>query len=287
MKSKVLGSAFVVIVGTIISFGQGPAFAQDTVVGQEAEYEFKFEARWVPPAAVPGNAHFTQIVGATHNVAGSLYTVGRRASLGVERVAELGLTGSMLAEIDAGIAAGNVDTTILGTDTFLTPQEVNTFKFSASESHSRLTFLTMIAPSPDWFVGVSDLDLLDANGQWRDQIVIDLDSYDAGTENGTRFSLANAATLPQGFITDLDTAEPNGALFGVGSIARLTLTRVTPLLGDVNLDSAVDFLDISTFVALLSTGTFQAEADIDQNGRVDFLDISPFITILSGLEPMD
>lgn len=54
------------------------------------------------------------------------------------------------------------------------------------------------------------------------------------------------------------------------------------LLGDVNRDSAVNFLDIAPFIALLSDGGFQDEADIDRNTLVNFLDIGPFITILSG-----
>ena len=53
------------------------------------------------------------------------------------------------------------------------------------------------------------------------------------------------------------------------------------LLGDVNLDGIVNFLDISPFIGRLSTGTFQVEADTNENGRVDFLDISPFIVLLS------
>ena len=55
------------------------------------------------------------------------------------------------------------------------------------------------------------------------------------------------------------------------------------LLGDVNLDGVVDFLDIPPFIAILSSGEFQAEADCDGSGSVDFLDISPFVAILSGL----
>ena len=282
MKSKVLSSVLFAIVAPFVFFDSGSAFAQEAVVAQSAEYELEFEGRWVLPASLPSSAHFTQIVGATHNSAASLYAVGQQATRGVERVAELGSTASLVSEINAGIAAGNVDTAILGADTFITPTEVDTFSFTANASHPRLTFLTMVAPSPDWFVGVSDLGLLDTSGQWRDQIVIDLVSYDAGTENGTGFSLSNPASSPQGVITDLDTAEPNGVLFGVGSLARLTLTRVTPLLGDANLDSTVNFLDISSFIVLLTTGAFQAEADIDQNGVVDFLDISPFVAILSG-----
>ena len=55
------------------------------------------------------------------------------------------------------------------------------------------------------------------------------------------------------------------------------------LLGDVNLDGVVDFLDIPPFIAILSSGEFRAEADCDGSGSVDFLDISPFVAILSGL----
>ena len=53
------------------------------------------------------------------------------------------------------------------------------------------------------------------------------------------------------------------------------------LVGDVNCDGSVDFLDISPFIAHLSSGVFSDKADIDGNGIVDFLDISPFIALLS------
>ena len=79
--------------------------------------------------------------------------------------------------------------------------------------------------------------------------------------------------------------------FGVGTmdlvvdmtfVASGVVPETDILLGDVNLDGSVNFLDISPFIALLSTGGFQVEADINQNEAVDFLDISPFIAILSG-----
>ena len=60
------------------------------------------------------------------------------------------------------------------------------------------------------------------------------------------------------------------------------LVETLLLLGDVNQDGMVNFLDISPFIGLLSAGDTQAEADIDQNGTVNFLDISPFIGILAG-----
>ena len=54
------------------------------------------------------------------------------------------------------------------------------------------------------------------------------------------------------------------------------------LLGDVNRDGFVNFLDISPFINRLSSGVFQAEADCNQDGFVDFFDISVFIELLTG-----
>ncbi len=55
-------------------------------------------------------------------------------------------------------------------------------------------------------------------------------------------------------------------------------TSVVP--GDVNLDGAINFGDVVAFVAVLLSGTFQAEADINEDGVVNFFDIGPFIEIL-------
>ena len=52
--------------------------------------------------------------------------------------------------------------------------------------------------------------------------------------------------------------------------------------GDVNLDGAVNFEDISPFISVLMIGEYKAEADIDQNGVVDFADIPTFIQLLIG-----
>jgi hypothetical protein len=54
------------------------------------------------------------------------------------------------------------------------------------------------------------------------------------------------------------------------------------ILGDCNLDGAVDFLDISPFISVLSSGGYLEVADINADGEVGFLDISPFISLLSG-----
>jgi len=43
----------------------------------------------------------------------------------------------------------------------------------------------------------------------------------------------------------------------------------------------VNFSDVSPFIALLSSGQFQAEGDVDGSGEIDFSDIGGFIAILA------
>jgi len=66
------------------------------------------------------------------------------------------------------------------------------------------------------------------------------------------------------------------------SIMVTTLPAQNFLLGDVNLDGVVNFLDITPFIALLTSGLFQSEADVNQDGAVNFLDIGAFINELTG-----
>ena len=65
------------------------------------------------------------------------------------------------------------------------------------------------------------------------------------------------------------------------SAEMLNLQAPSVLLGDCNQDGFVNFLDISPFIALLSTDDFLAEADVNEDGEVDFSDIGPFISLLS------
>ena len=54
----------------------------------------------------------------------------------------------------------------------------------------------MLAPSPDWFVGIDSRDLCD-NGKWRDTWDITmLPPYDSGTDSGLEFTSDDQATSP-------------------------------------------------------------------------------------------
>ena len=51
------------------------------------------------------------------------------------------------------------------------------------------------------------------------------------------------------------------------------------LLGDINLDRALNLLDVDPFISLLDNGEFQAEADINQDGSVNLLDVMLFVDL--------
>ena len=55
----------------------------------------------------------------------------------------------------------------------------------------------MVAPSPDWFLGVNSLSLLE-EGSWVDSVVIELFAYDAGTDSGAIYTSPDEATDPRG-----------------------------------------------------------------------------------------
>ena len=104
------------------------------------------------------------------------------------------------------------------------------------------------------------------------------------TPNGGRLNLGgpsgtalfNVATI-EGVVAssdDIDSVETDDSI--------IHTLAVTLLLGDVNLDRTVDFLDIVPFIDVVTGGGDQAEADINGDGAVDFLDIVPFIDILTG-----
>ncbi len=59
--------------------------------------------------------------------------------------------------------------------------------------------------------------------------------------------------------------------------------RAPAFAGDVNLDGAVNLLDVGPFIDAIALGDYQAEADTNCDGSVDLLDVSSFIEILSSL----
>ncbi|MGI9463847.1 MAG: hypothetical protein ACR2OM_07905, partial [Aestuariivirgaceae bacterium] len=59
-----------------------------------------------------------------------------------------------------------------------------------------VSFVTMIAPSPDWFTGAADIALI-RNGKWIDELEIVLWAWDSGTDGGTTYNADDDDTQPR------------------------------------------------------------------------------------------
>jgi hypothetical protein len=191
-----------------------------------AQYRLTFEATWsaaTHPTDFPPNPHFSGLIGTAHTPDARLWQVGELASLGIKNMAETGVKGPLGAEIDELIAAGDACVKVSGEGIHPSPGKV-TVVFEVSADCPAVSVVTMIAPSPDWFVGVSALNLLE-DGVWVDEKVVELFPYDAGTDSGVSY------TSP-----DLPTASPEGIFMieggpllvgdSVPSLGTFTFTRL-------------------------------------------------------------
>ena len=202
-----------------VSVGIGLAIPVHAAPDQ-VEYEVTFDATWsaaTHPGAYPGGAHWSPLVGTTHNGNVSFWEVGQLATTGIERMAETGATSTLRNEILA--AGADSDTLLLGSG-IASPGNTS-IVFDVNKTHPLVTLVSMVAPSPDWFVGVSGLDLLDGN-QWVEEVVIDLFSYDSGTDSGTNFTSPNADTNPADPISLITT----GPLGGTPALGTFTFRRI-------------------------------------------------------------
>jgi hypothetical protein len=203
-----------------------PAQAQTS--DDSATYTVTFQGNWTTastPDGVVGGAHFTTLIGAVHNAMVTFWAPGGTATTGVENVAELGSTSTFQSEINANSNAVSVIRNGVGGG----GRGSATFEVTVTRDHPLVTLLSMIGPSPDWFVGVSGRSLLDAQAQWLSRLEIDLFPYDAGTEEGTEFSLGNDATSPREAIMSIK---------GTGKFSDVRMARLTFVLSSVPVDEA-------------------------------------------------
>ena len=195
--------------------------AASSVGYSQATYSVEFNATWsaeTHPGEYPANAHFSPLVGTTHDSSVSLWEPGGIASNGIERMAETGATNSLQNEIRNAVGPGRA---ILGRAPGPDSPGFEALEFDVDADMSLITLVTMIAPSPDWFVGVSGFDLR-PNDEWIDSVTIDLFGYDAGTDSGTDFTSADLDTNPAEPIAML-----TDAFVGTPALGTYTFTLIS------------------------------------------------------------
>ena len=124
------------------------------------------------------DAHFSDLGGIIHSPDISFWTLGQVASPGMAQMAVFGAVEILGEEAQAMIDQNKALAFIEDTRQIRPPGQLE-LTFSATPQFSAVTFVSMIGPSPDWFIGCSGLSLME-DGTWLDEVKIDLISYDGG-----------------------------------------------------------------------------------------------------------
>lgn len=200
----------------------------NTISFSEARYTITVTGKWsTPDFAVPAGAHYTTFVGMVHNSQAWLWREGTPASPGTELLAEIGNGTTMLTEIDSMVTARNASSLIL----FTAPATLTGSRMSSvycNTNYSRVSFASMLGPTPDWFVGVSGINLYH-NNNWVSDTSVNLYAYDAGTEEGDLFGYNNPATSPQQTIQLLQASRATVLANGNATLVPIATARFTKL----------------------------------------------------------
>ena len=107
-----------------------------------------------------------------------------------------------------------------------TPNGYNSTKIMVQNMYSMVSLISMIAPSPDWFVGVDSYDLCGMNG-WKENVTMDLLPWDAGTDSGRSFTTEDMATNPVDVIKRItSSSDTQMGADADNAFATVTFTRV-------------------------------------------------------------
>ena len=194
---------------------------------ESAEYLVTFTINWNStdfPTDYPSGAHFSRLIGWSHEADETLFKTGTMASEGIKNMAETGGTSPLDNELKALIEEGKGYEHYIGSGLGSGSGEIE-ISVKVTEQYSSVTLATMVAPSPDWYIAVVDINLME-NNSFVDQKTVEAHVYDAGTDSGSTFTSPNEATDPQIPITlFVDTPLGDGLELNA-TIARVTFKKM-------------------------------------------------------------
>ncbi|XP_058462805.1 spondin-2 [Malaya genurostris] len=105
--------------------------------------------------------------------------------------------------------------------------------FFVDGHHNKVSFITKIIPSPDWFIGLDSYNLC-SGGKWIKNVTIDLNPLDAGTNNGLTFTSPKWPTNPPNVIETITARYPKHLASSffypeikhLPTIAQVTFTKI-------------------------------------------------------------
>lgn len=234
-KIFVIVAPIVIIAGAMFLIMNSQKDAQDTlkqkttisneediitkVVEEEALYKITFTAAWseeTHPAEFPPNPHFSPFVALSHPEEFLLFEENGTSSDGLKIMAETGETNPLDSEIELSIKNGDAFAVVIG-KRIDSPGNTSE-NLLANLENTYVTVVSMIAPSPDWFIS-GTVNLFE-KGDWVDEKTINIMVWDAGTDSGITFTSSDQETNPQEPISlvDFSPLAQNGKVTRMGTL---------------------------------------------------------------------
>ncbi|CAG4949338.1 unnamed protein product [Colias eurytheme] len=178
-----------------------PPENDDCRICEDAKYLLTFDGIWsynTHPQMFPNTkelARFSDVVGAAHNKNYNIFNSNSVASHGLKMLAEQGNTTKLEMEILAQL--GSSVRSLIKASGQPKPNMATTTTFRVSKEYHLVSLVTAILPSPDWFLGVSNMEMCDAaTGVWAPNLTLNIYPLDAGTDSGATFEASNDDTMP-------------------------------------------------------------------------------------------
>ena len=174
------------------------AAARPSMPTSPVEYTVIVKSTWTKvshPFEYPSGAHFSGMIGASHNAKYSIFAIGRRPTPGLERLSEEGKHSPLDTEIRTAIDQGNA-LMLFESGGIKNWRDSMVATVRVDAAHPLVSVVNMVAPSPDWFTGASDVNLAD-NGAWITRRTVTLYAYDSGGDDGTTYKAKDKDTNPK------------------------------------------------------------------------------------------
>ena len=170
------------------------------------QYSVTFDINWSEnlfPNDYPSNAHFSKFIGWSHKPNSDFFEVETLASSGIKSMAETGSTSPLDSEINTSVDNLEGLKLFIGSNLSSGVGTV-TMNIYVDGDNPSVTLVSMLAPSPDWYLGVIGINLLDGN-KFVESKTVKAVVYDAGTDSGASYKSGNIATNPQEGISVLNS----------------------------------------------------------------------------------
>jgi hypothetical protein len=207
----------------LASLGTHGARATDMEGDASARYRVVFQRTWseaTHPQDFPLLAHFSPVIGVTHDEGFELFAAGAAPTPGIEKLCEEGKHQPLDAEIHSAMEAGHVGALIETGEPIRSAPGEGVAEFEIDAAHPRVSIAAMIAPSPDWCAVAPDVSLMQ-DGRFVAERSVDLYAWDAGTDGATSYRAFDADMQPRG------TLQPNPSPYFTRDGAPTPVGRVT------------------------------------------------------------